>query len=180
VLRYLVGADDKLANAPSAATPISIYDNLYVNATADGSFKLVIGFAAIDPNTNEKKYGFAQISKDSNGNFVTIVSESDPSDNSAVFSKTTNMINAGTQKGAVSLEGLANGIEGCSQAYIYSIDVVVGADKAFNMTLDFTPSGEANAGNSSPSTGETALPIAATVLLVASIGAVVVFKKKEN
>ncbi len=140
VIRYVFGTDNR-SDAP--VKTVSTGDLLHIEAKSNKDFKLVVTFAAVDPVTGVKKYGLMEIYPDANGNLVTKVTDADMTGNNghvAAYDKTTHLFKANVAYEAdVLLSGLTHGIDGCSEAYIYSIDVVTTADKAFTMMLNFTP-----------------------------------------
>ena len=136
-LRYLFYADNRCGQQIS---PIDLNSYLYFDINSDCDYKFIIVFAAVNPTDNSKKYGLAEIYKDANGKTSVNISEAKSGEINAAFTnKQVNTLAKGRSIGLLSLEALSFGMENCQEAYIYSIDFIPLAEKAFTLTMNFTP-----------------------------------------
>ena len=136
-LRYLFYADNQCSKQIS---PTDLNSYLYFDINSDCDYKFIIVFAAVNPTDNSKKYGLAEIYKDENGKTSVNISEAKSGEmNTAFTNKEVNTLPNGRSIGLLPLESLSFGTEDCKEAYIYSIDFVPLTERAFTLTMNFTP-----------------------------------------
>lgn len=161
VLRYVFGTNVR-SSAPTAIIRPS--DFLHLEAKSDNKFKLIIAFAAIDPDTTARKYGLMEVFAGNDGKVRTKVTEvgEENTDNSKVYSNTENMFSENKQYSLdIPLSDLKNGINNCYETCVYSVDVITASEKAYNLELSFL------APDRLPQTGDnSSVPSVLLVLLI--------------